>query len=868
MSVVYGQAQDRILTHNDFTTQTLVKDIFASGACDNIDLITPIGHPQGVGYFENGLNSIGLDRGIILSTGPTHNAAGPNSETDKSGDLPGNGNDVDLSSLSTGAVKDAVGIEFDFVPLDSIVRFRYVFASEEYCEFVGSNYNDVFGFFVSGPGINGAFTDNAENVALIPGSNDFVAINSVNSTQNSDFYIHNERPEDQQDCGLVNIPTPHLDAIQYDGFTTVLTAELVLRPCETYHIRLLVGDVADAFFDSAVFLEAGSFNLGGEIAVTSIGNSAGPGQLFEGCEDAAFRFSRATDGPLDRPLSVYYQLSAASTATPGLDFEPLPGQVTIPAGETYYDLPVRSLPDLEMEEEELLRLVLDIPCACYADSADLFIVPAPAFSVDLEDAWTCPGENALLVAQPQGGISPYQYQWSVGGNTATQQVPGTTGSVYEVSVTDACQQEESASATVQLTSPPSAILSGTAQICQGDTAWLPLALTGVPPFLLRYELDGVDNSLTLATATDFPALLPGTYRLTSISDAACVGTASGTATVEVWSLTATANVTNVNCADGADGSLSLEMQAGEAPFLYEWLHDGSTTDHLTNLMPGTYEVVITDARGCSRTFNWGLTAPSPLIAPRVDCASLFAGEVTAAAAGGVAPYQYQLVEDGPWLTTNTWLADQWPGEHYDLIVRDANGCQLSTPWLMPEVYPAGMATLPSPIELPLGLTAPLEWESYVPDNLLSALLWQPADQLSCDDCKTPEITARHSDFLQLRIEDVFGCSQELTTELIVEDRVDVFLPNAFSPNGDDQNDQWLLFGNPLQIERIEELLIFDRWGNMLFQATDWPINSERHGWDGTFRGQLLDTGVYAYSIRLRLVNGEKRTLGGDVLLLR
>jgi gliding motility-associated-like protein len=226
------------------------------------------------------------------------------------------------------------------------------------------------------------------------------------------------------------------------------------------------------------------------------------------------------------------------------------------------------------------------------------------------------------------------------------------------------------------------------------------------------------------------------------------------------------------------------------------------------------------------------------------------------------------MEDGPWLASNTWLAGQWPGDHYDLIVRDANGCQLSTPWLMPGVYPAGMATLPSPIELPLGLTAPVEWESYVPDNLLAALLWQPADQLSCDDCKMPEITARHSDLLRLRIEDVFGCSQEFAAELIVEDRVDVFLPNAFSPNGDDQNDQWLLFGNPLQIERIEELLIFDRWGNMLFQATDWPINSERHGWDGTFRGQLLDTGVYAYSIRFRLVNGETRTLGGDVLLMR
>ena len=118
-------AQDPIRTHNDFSAQTLVKDIFASGACDNIDVISRIGDQGGVGYFENGLESIGIESGIILSAGAISNAGGPNNATDKSTNLPGPDQDSDLGRLASGDVHDAVGIEFDFVPLDSIVQFRY-----------------------------------------------------------------------------------------------------------------------------------------------------------------------------------------------------------------------------------------------------------------------------------------------------------------------------------------------------------------------------------------------------------------------------------------------------------------------------------------------------------------------------------------------------------------------------------------------------------------------------------------------------------------------------------------------------------------------------------------------------------------------
>lgn len=169
-----------IRTDNTYQTDFLVKNIFAKGACNNITNVTRNGQPTGVGYFENGSEIIGLDRGIILATGPIQNARGPNTVSNKSGNFADGTGDPDLNIMTGANVVDAVAIEFDFIPLDSFITFRYVFASEEYCEFVGSIFNDVFGFFISGPGISGPFSNGATNVALVPNTSSYVAINSIN----------------------------------------------------------------------------------------------------------------------------------------------------------------------------------------------------------------------------------------------------------------------------------------------------------------------------------------------------------------------------------------------------------------------------------------------------------------------------------------------------------------------------------------------------------------------------------------------------------------------------------------------------------------------------------------------------------------
>ena len=172
--------------------QYLIEDVFIGGGCFDVSNVFRWGDQDQTGTFTNGGTSINLEDGIILSTGSVFNALGPNVGQGTSTGFGNSVFDADLNVLAGGqALFDAASIEFNFTPTVSTISFEYAFASEEYCEYVNSNFNDVFGFFISGPGINGTYSNGGENIAIIPGTGDEVAINSVNHLSNSGFYINN-----------------------------------------------------------------------------------------------------------------------------------------------------------------------------------------------------------------------------------------------------------------------------------------------------------------------------------------------------------------------------------------------------------------------------------------------------------------------------------------------------------------------------------------------------------------------------------------------------------------------------------------------------------------------------------------------------
>ncbi len=855
-------------TDNSIPVEQLVNDIFAESVCENISNIQAIGDPLGVGYFENGASSIGIDEGIILSTGQIANAHPPNNSTDLSGDFDDASGDSDLNQMAANNIYDAVGIEFDFVPLDSFVSFRYVFASEEYCEFVGSIYNDVFGFFISGPGINGNFANNAINVALVPGTDEFVSINSVNHITNEQYYIGNELEEDADWCGFDYTNTPYLNDIQYDGFTQNFNAVLKLIPCQTYHIRLVVADVGDNFYDSAIFLEAGSFNIGGTVGVEAVVEDSDDGLLHEGCPNGYFVFERENEATLPFPITVNYLISPESTAEEGLDFLPLPGTVTIPAGASSQSVSVESILDDQAEGVETIQLALDIPCFCYSDTATLLLTDPLPFDFALPDLALCEDSQGTVTPEIEGGFPPFSYQWSNGTSDPVVSLSANDPPVFSLTMTDACGNEAIQSAEIIITDSPSATLQGEAIICEGDTAFLHLDLTGLAPWEITYTIDGIDTFTIdniLQSPFAFPATEAGFYELESVADIACTGTISGNGMVTVHRIGTQVTTTDLLCAGDENGSISIAIIEGEPPYQLQWSTGENDIYQIDNLSSADYQLTISDNRGCTKILDIPLIAPPPIDPPTVDCSKLLDGSFALQTTGGTPPYLYSI-NGGP-LEDITTLERLPADQTYELLVEDANGCRATHSWIPPLAYTEAVS-FPPYISISAGQSTVIEPELLIPTELIDNFRWIPEDVLSCNDCINPTILAEDNLTLSLRILDIYGCSSQYEVEIRVLYNSDVYAPTAFSPNGDETNDYFTIFSNPYQTETIKEMRIFDRWGALIFEATDIPTNQPTAGWNGYFNGQPAAVGVYVFYAILEYKDGSEEQIMGHLSLLR
>ena len=597
-----GQIMDGIQTESTRTVEDLIKDVFIKGNCKNVSNITAIGDTEiSIGEFSNSESIFGFDSGIILSTGDILLADGPNLSIDESHSFNRESIDEDLSILATDDLFDVTGIEFDFVPLDSRVTFQYVFASEEYCEFVGTSFNDVFGFFVSGPGINGTFDNEAINVALLPGTNTNVSINNVNHLDNTEFYVSNETSTDVQNCNKEFVDS-FQDLIEYDGFTISLLADIEVIPCETYHIRLVLGDVGDAMLDSAVFLESQSFDLGEKVNV----RTEVPGQdepiAYENCLDAQIVFTRSEFNRLGEACTIEYSLTPESEAINGVDFEEIPLSVTIPAGDTSTVVPIILIDDGIAEGPERLQLQFEYACDCLApSSSELLILDMEDWSVTIDDISACADQSFTLVPDIVDGVPPFDYQWDTGAQSDTLQASLDESVTYSLTVTDLCGTSRAAEVDVDIQSQPSARLTGTFDLCETMDAGIPLVLEGQPPWQLSYSLDG-EPQPPINDIQSSPYFLqtttPGRYQLTAFSDAHCEGLVTGEAEVGFITFQIETEVTAASCKYSYDGSIAVTQLDAIPPFSLEWDTDTGDDNSLTELKSGSYTLSITDANGC------------------------------------------------------------------------------------------------------------------------------------------------------------------------------------------------------------------------------------------------------------------------------
>lgn len=502
----YSVAQ--LSTSNSLTPTQLVQTVLLGGGVTASN-ITYNGAPIAIGSF-NGLSSnIGLPGGVIMSSGDIANSVGPNNQSgaSTSNSLPG---DPDLDQIMSPTLSyDAAILEFDFVPTSDTVKFRYVFGSEEYMEYVSATpggINDGFGFFISGPGIVGPFSNNAKNIALVPGTALPVTMFNLNLNSNGVYYFDN---------GSGNGGGTASDGltVQYDGFTVVLTAITAVQCGQTYHIKIAIADGGDGILDSGVFLEAGSFSSSGGAVLTAgtvFGGtvSGNDSTIYEGCGFASLLVDRGSNNSASAATFFY---SITGDAINGVDYSPIGDSVYFAAGQDSAYIIISSLPDAIIEGTEIVTISLFVVSTCNGNdtlSKTIYIVDTPPLKVMLNDdtSIVCPSQNLFLTATTFGGVAigSYSYSWTNStGTKDTIHINPQMTTTYVVTVTDSCGHSASDTSVVNFVpyTPMQLALNNDTIICGGGQLLLDAnVVSGLPDYTYLWS----PNVTALDTVTVKP----------------------------------------------------------------------------------------------------------------------------------------------------------------------------------------------------------------------------------------------------------------------------------------------------------------------------------------------------------------------------
>lgn len=564
--------------------QLVQNNLLGSGV--TVSNITYTGNNVAIGTFNGTNSNIGLNSGIILMTGNINLAPGPNNIGSAGTDLltPG---DPNLDAISNASTEDAAILEFDFVPTSDTVQFRYVFASEEYPEFVNQGYNDVFAFFISGPGIPGV-----KNMALIPGTTTPVTIDNVNANLNSQYYVNNSTG----------------NSVQFDGFTKVLTATSPVQCGQTYHLKIAIADAGDGIYDSGVFLETGSLNaIGGVNITTDVDLGGNDTILYEGCGTATIEIERL--GATTSPFSVSYTVTG--TATMGTDFNALSGVVNFTPGQSTQFITIQAPDDGFNDPNETIILTFSYTICSQTTTKVVTIVVGEAqpLNVDIgpDLQFTCQdaGNNVLIQSTVTGGISPYFYTWNTGATTSNLNVPAGGNVSYFVTVTDACGAAP-ASDTVHFSVinaiPIDLTVSNDTIVCPGSTIPLTVAASG--------GNGGIQilwsTAETATTIQVTPPANPTVYYVNAIDN--CGIQAEDSVIVRLYSADADFVYFQTDTASGI-----IQFTDSSSGNIAQWFWDFGDSSYSTlqnpehdYLQPGYYEVTltITTVEGCQSTITY------------------------------------------------------------------------------------------------------------------------------------------------------------------------------------------------------------------------------------------------------------------------
>ena len=519
-------AQQRLDTWHKYATPQQNIDSVVLGQGITAFNVTFTGDTGAFGFFKivhpiGTTSSIGLDSGLILTTGSIFTTGtsfsktgpkGPNSSSSAGFDNGAPG-DADLDIVAGIATHNAAILEFDFIPISDSVKFDYIFGSDEYNEFVpqaGSlGINDVFAFYLNGVSVPMV----KHNIAIVPGTaNTPVSIFNVNNGH-AVAGIASNGP-----CNHCSFFHDNLGGqlLEYDGYTTVLTAKEAVVCNETYHIKIAIADASDGGWDSGVLIKALSFSGGALKAFNGGGGgtTTNDSTFLEGCGQLRLIIERNSN--VGNAEKIRIVRNPNSSAIKGIDYTGLPDTIQFNAGQRYDTVYVNFPQDYVIDSVDSLIISLatvDNPCPVPSVTLGKFFIvnvrgsQAIAFG---DTTIACPGQPAYLRARAQGGVGDtalFTYLWSTGATTQAITVNPLVTTTYYVNSFDSCNTRSATdSVTVTLATYPPLVATATdtAVACYGFTTQLVGSATGGnPPYVtawLGFALN--QDTLTVGPTTN------------------------------------------------------------------------------------------------------------------------------------------------------------------------------------------------------------------------------------------------------------------------------------------------------------------------------------------------------------------------------
>ena len=505
-------------------------------------------------------------------------------------------------------------------------------------------------------------------------------------------------------------------------------------------------------------------------------------------------------------------------------------------------------------------LTLETDLGCIFTKISNFNVLADMVLTPVLTSPDCGGAaNGSIEMQVVNGAAPYQFDWNNTGFQANNVLDNVSEGTYTVSVMDAegCVQTQNielteADLSLEITSsPPSCNGFNDGEITINPT-------TGTPPY--QFDLGsgfGNDNTLRNVAA--------GTYNFSVMDSEGCDGVISiDIEDPEVLSLQL--NPVNISCNGLEDGTADVAATGGYGGYQFDW-STGESGSQIQNLAPGNYDVTLTDAGGCQIIEAFEIMGVQSVVLELVgsmdnECPNDANGSITVAANGGTPPYEFSI-DNGSNFQSATSFENLGAG-NYTILVRDSRGCSNNLENIVLTEPAAAFLSAGEDQVVNLGESIQLD---AITDVTPMSFQWSGPDSIITPNSRATLAFPFNSGFYTVTMIDQRDCVYSDSLQVIVQSTRPIYIPNIFSPNGDGSNDRFTLYAG-FAARRIKSLRVFTRWGDLVYEGFDLPLNNENFGWDGTINGEELNDGVFAFVAEVEYLDDAIVVFEGDITLIK